>query len=364
MKTLTLISAGIGKPEPEELERRERADETPRATLFEKTLESDMLDERYFHSLSPVRRRVYGTLPVHVAQVIEAYRVYRRYDAIISWAEHLGLPLAGLLKVTGARIPHVCIFSWISKRKKAHLLKRVYSHIDRLILMSSVQRDFAINNLGIPASRITFLRWAVDQKFWRPMDVPSTTICSVGREMRDYATLIEAMRGLDIPCHIAAGGIVAGKNDAWKARANGTVPRHVTVGRKSFSDLRALYACSRFVVIPVLPTDTDNGTTSILEAMAMGKTVICSQVEGQKDVIVEGKTGLFVPPRDPRALRDAIHYLWTNPDVAEGMGRAARTYVEQHHTLDQWLRDVKRVVADVITEHKEGAAAGEFLRVT
>jgi glycosyltransferase involved in cell wall biosynthesis len=102
------------------------------------------------------------------------------------------------------------------------------------------------------------------------------------------------------------------------------------------TELRDLYARSRFVVVPLLPSDTDNGVTVILEAMAMGKPVICSRTRGQVDVIREGVTGLYVPIGDAAALRAAILALWNDPLRARQMGRDARAYVEQHHTLEKF----------------------------
>ena len=110
-------------------------------------------------------------------------------------------------------------------------------------------------------------------------------------------------------------------------RENSPLPANITTGEKSFAALRELYDRSRFVVIPLHETDTDNGTTSILEAMAMGKAVICSRVKGQTDVIREGVTGLFVPPGDARALREAITTLWCDPDRAREMGRKGREQI-------------------------------------
>jgi hypothetical protein len=115
-----------------------------------------------------------------------------------------------------------------------------------------------------------------------------------------------------------------------------------------FSDLRNLYNRSRFFVMPLLETETDNGTTSILEAMSMGKAVICSRVSGQRDVIQEGITGIFVPPGDPGALREAIYHLWSNPDIAAEMGARAREHIERFHAYDGWVADVQRVIIDAI----------------
>jgi peptidoglycan/xylan/chitin deacetylase (PgdA/CDA1 family) len=353
IKTLLLLSAGLGWPDRAGLEQREAADRFPRMVPLIESLNACILDERYLQSAPRWRSAAYKLTGIGIAQVLEAFAVRKKYDVIVSWGEHLGLPLAGLFRLTGSRTPHVSIFSWISKPKKAHLLKMVHPAIDRIILMSSAQAEFATGTLHIPSSKISLLRWPVDQKFWRPLGGPQDVICSVGREMRDYESLVEALRPLDIPCHIAAGGqLSVGKADTWmkSLENNASLPRNVTVGPMDFTDLRKLYDRSRFVVIPLRETDTDNGTTSILEAMAMGKAVICSRVNGQRDVIQEGTTGLFVPPGDVGALRDAIRFLWSHPDIAAEMGIRARQHIERFHALDGWITDVQQVILEMLAQ--------------
>jgi glycosyltransferase involved in cell wall biosynthesis len=353
-RVLTLAQAIAHRMTDQELEALEAANLSPRILLYERALNSDMLNERFIQNAPPGRKIFYDRIPIQIAQILEAYIVHRRYDAVVSWAENLGLPFAALLKATGRRIPHVGIFSWISKPKKARLLKRVHSHFDKILLMSSVQRDFAVDVLGIPPSKIEFDRWPVDLTFWNGSDgIEPTMICSVGREMRDFGTMVKSLRGLEIPCHIAAS-VALGKKDAWQTDIEraGPLPPGVTIGKKSYVELRDLYTRSRFLVMPLLPTDTDNGTTSILEAMAMGKPVICSRVKGQADVIQEGKTGFFVPAGDEVALREKIKVLWDNPGLVERMGKEARKYVEQYHSLDRFVAKVKATVDEAVARHR------------
>ena len=351
MKILTLVYGGLGQPSAAELERRAAADEWPRVTLYQKQLNSDMLDERDIVGISGLRGRIYKRLPIGTAQALEAFSRRHHYDALVSWGERFGLPLAGALKLTRSRTPHVALFSWISTPRKAAALRRVHSHIHRLVVWSSVQYEFAVNTLGIPASRVVELRWLVDQQFWRPMGRATDMICAVGREMRDYATLVEAVRDWNVPCHIAAK-VDWDKRDPWMTdlRDPSSLPPHITFGSKPLPELRALYARSRFVVLPLYPTDTDNGVTAMTEAMAMGKPVICTRVEGQRDLLQDGVNGLFVPPRDPRALRQAIEYLWDHPEVCERMGREGRKHIEQSHTLERFVDGVEQAVADAIAE--------------
>ncbi len=353
MKVITLVTSTNTRPERDILKKMEREDQHPRATLFADTLNSDLLDLRFLEFVTPkYRQNIYKLLPPALTQVIEAYLHRNNYDAIVSWAEQLGLPLAFLLKITRQRVPHIAIWSWISKPKKALLLKLTYTKFSKIILMSSMQYNFAVDRLGIPESKVKLLKWPIDQIFWRPILATTDMICSAGREMRDYATLLQAMEGLGIKCHIAVGA-VPGKKDAWQQDLKNlpTSQESITVGRKTYNELRNLYAQCKFIVVPLYPTDTDNGTTTILEAMAMGKAVISSRVDGQRDVIQEGKTGLFVPPQDPRSLREAIQYLWNNPKVAEDMGNAGRKHIEQFHTLDNWVNEVKIIVEEAISNH-------------
>jgi glycosyltransferase involved in cell wall biosynthesis len=351
VKILTVAYGGRGNPPVAEIERLEAADLWPRESLYQRMLNSDMLDDRSIEEIGGLRGRLYRQLPAGMGQALEAFSRRNNYDAVVSWGEHFGIPMAALLKSRRAHTPHVALFSWISTPKKAALLRHVHSHIHRIVVWSSAQYEFAVNRLGIPRSRLVELRWLVDQKFWRPTNGSTDMICAVGREMRDYSTLIEAVADWDVPCHIAAKADV-GKWDQWMTdlRDPRALPRHITVGSKAYAELRALYARSRFVVIPLHPTDTDNGVTVMTEAMAMGKAVICSRVSGQRDVLIDGVNGIFVPPRDPRALREAIEYLWTHPEVCDRMGREGRRQIEQFHTLDQFVAGVKAAVQSAIEE--------------
>lgn len=343
------MSVQLDRPDPADLERLETTDQFPRVSLFQRTLGSETLDERFLQKVPRIRRTIYKFLPVALAQVIEAYIIRTRYDIVISWAERLGFPLALLLHLPGKRIPHITLSGWISKPKKAWFLKLVHHRIDRIIIWSSVQRDYTLNVLKIPQSKVTCVRKGQDLRFWRPMDTKPDMICAVGTEMRDYLTLIAAMQGLDIRCHIAAGIERGQLPETVKIISSiHTLPPNVTLGRKPYTELRDLYARSRFVVVPLLPTDTDNGLTCILESMAMGKPVICSRTRGQVDILEEGKTGIFVPPGDVQALREAILYLWHHPEIAGSMGREARKLAEEKYSIEQFVESVRGVAEEVV----------------
>jgi glycosyltransferase involved in cell wall biosynthesis len=114
------------------------------------------------------------------------------------------------------------------------------------------------------------------------------------------------------------------------------IPPNVEVRAFNQYDLRQLYADCAFVVVPLQETDFQAGITTILEAMAMERAVVCSRTSGQTDTIVDGETGRYVPPGDPVALRQAIERLLADPDEAHRLGAAGRRWAVEHADIGRY----------------------------
>ncbi len=83
-----------------------------------------------------------------------------------------------------------------------------------------------------------------------------------------------------------------------------------------------------------MPNDFQAGVTVILEAMAMGKPVVVTATAGQRDVIVNGITGVLVPPSDPRTLHDVVSFLLDTPRERRRLGANAREAARTRFSLD------------------------------
>jgi glycosyltransferase involved in cell wall biosynthesis len=84
------------------------------------------------------------------------------------------------------------------------------------------------------------------------------------------------------------------------------------------------------VEVVVLPSRREAFGMVIIEAGLAGKPVVASYVGGITETVLDGETGLLVPPEDADALANALITLLSQPERAAKMGCRAREHVIQH----------------------------------
>ena len=300
--------------------------------------------------LSPVTALVRRLAGPDLAMAYHLFRQRRTLDVVVTDGEQIGLPLAALLRVGRRRGPrHVMIGHRLTHRGKVSLIRRLglARRIDEVLVYSTSQRLAAEELFGHAETRVRLIDFMVDSEFFTPAptgaaaDTDRPLLSSAGRELRDYPTLIESVRDLDVDLVIASAS-------PWSKRADNALvaelPPNVTVTSLSQAELRDLYARSTAVVVPLLPTDFQAGVTTILEAMAMGLPVICTRTIGQIDVVEEGVSGYYVPPGDVSAMSRAIEALVAEPEVAAAMGRRGREFVKAHADVRLYAETVAEFV--------------------
>jgi glycosyltransferase involved in cell wall biosynthesis len=117
-------------------------------------------------------------------------------------------------------------------------------------------------------------------------------------------------------------------------------------------DMRALYADSDLVV---LPSWREGLSRSLIEAAAMERPIITTDVPGCRDVVDHGRSGLLVAVHDARAIELAIRLLLENPDLACRFGKQARLKVMaefQVSLVNQSTLDTYRRLLGIATERK------------
>jgi glycosyltransferase involved in cell wall biosynthesis len=300
-----------------------------------------------------------GPLPAAFSAALTAFRRRDHYDLIVTLNERTGVPLAILFALARVRRRHLMIAHWVSPLKKGLPLRLLRSSraIDRIVVFGTAQERVALGRLGWPRDRVTKVLHAADHHFWHPLGLERSGICAAGLEHRDYPTLLDAIRGLDVQLVIAAAS-------PWSADhglGRSAVPPNVTMRRCSHVELRELYDRSEFVVVPLQDVDFQAGSLVLYEAMAMGKAVIATRTRAHAfgDIVRDGETGILVAPGDAQELRSAISRLLRDPAEARRLGSNARRIVEAGLNHDEYIR---RMV-EIATELGRGAQSGSRRRL-
>jgi glycosyltransferase involved in cell wall biosynthesis len=118
-----------------------------------------------------------------------------------------------------------------------------------------------------------------------------------------------------------------------RARERGLADRVLVLGHRD--DVPEILAASDVVVDA--SWEGLGITGSIREALACARPVVATDLEGMPELVVDGRTGLLVPRRDPDALAAAILWTLENPVASAAMARAGRARVEARFSLEAKL---------------------------
>lgn len=100
----------------------------------------------------------------------------------------------------------------------------------------------------------------------------------------------------------------------------------------------------------VLPSRWEGMPNVVLEAMAAGKPVITTTVEGTRDLISNHVNGLLIPPESPQELAAKLTMLLTDPDQAANLGKAAQTHIQKEFTWENTVKKYDRLYRSLLSD--------------
>ena len=110
-------------------------------------------------------------------------------------------------------------------------------------------------------------------------------------------------------------------------------------------DIPLLLSMSDIFILPSV--DREGLGLAVIEAMAMRKPVIGSELGGIPEVIENGVNGLLFPPRDTGRLSNAIDLLASDNHMRERMGQMGRRIFEKKFTERQMINAIEAVYDDI-----------------
>jgi glycosyltransferase involved in cell wall biosynthesis len=100
----------------------------------------------------------------------------------------------------------------------------------------------------------------------------------------------------------------------------------------------------------VLPSLSEGMPNALMEAMALGRPVLATAVDGTVELVEDGRSGLLVPPADPRALAEGIRRLLDRPERARSMAGAAGERIRSHFTFAAMIDGLEEYFRELLEE--------------
>jgi glycosyltransferase involved in cell wall biosynthesis len=241
-------------------------------------------------------------------------RAARRLEADLLHAHWL--PSGWVASRTG--VPYV-VQVWgtdVELAQRAPRLARTVLRGARLVIAASSALAESARELG--ADRVEVIPSGVELPSDVGEEASPPEVLYAGRlsPEKGVEELVEATRGLNL---VVAGD---GPLRSRVPQARGFVPH---------DELQRLYARAAVVACP---SRREGFGVACLEAMAHGRPVVATGVGGLRDLVVDGETGLVVPPRDPAALRAALEALLADPVLRHRLGSAGRRRAQERFSWD------------------------------
>jgi glycosyltransferase involved in cell wall biosynthesis len=217
-----------------------------------------------------------------------------------------------------------------------------------------------LGRMGIARDRAAIVPCGVNTEQFHPEVRPDSRsrrhrVVSVGRLVprKGFDLLIQALPGLPDTELLIAGGPAAGQlgKDAEARRLReaaekyGVCDRVRLLGQVPRDRMPALIRSAD--VVACTPWYEPFGIVP-LEAMACGVPVVATAVGGMLDTVVDGMTGMHVPPRDPRSLQSALRLLLNDRFRREAFGAAGRDRAVARYSWDRVATETSWVYETVM----------------
>jgi glycosyltransferase involved in cell wall biosynthesis len=274
------------------------------------------------------------------------------------------VPAANIFR--GRRVVETCHgreFWREGKRVKGNywLDRQASRFVDRIIAVSNAAAHYLHDEKGIPDDKIVVIHNGRDLRTLRPSTPGEIATARAALGLRDermilllgrlarekgHASFLEALRllGSQNPPIVAMFAGIGPLEDDLKAACNA---KHLS-GRVHFlgyrTDLQRLLAAADLIVLPSI---SEGLPLVAVETLAAARPIVATATGGTPEVVIDGQTGLLVPPNDPSALAQAIRRVLGDQGLASRLGTNGRLFVEQHFDVRMQIERTMALYRDL-----------------
>jgi glycosyltransferase involved in cell wall biosynthesis len=276
-------------------------------------------------------------------------RMMREFEPDIVHTFLIHANIAGRIAARLAGVPATISSVRVAERqRRRHLVMDRWTNnlVAVEVCNSEAVKRFMVEEARVPEEKLVVIPNGIEASDYEVTSLPegAPVVAFVGR--------LHVQKGVDVL--IRAAGRVVERVPGATFRIAGDGPERKGLedmaGREgvgermeflgAVDDVREVLAGSRVLV---LPSRWEGMPNAALEAMACGRPVVASDVDGCAEVVVDGESGRLVPPEDEEALADAIVEVIGDRQAAERMGRAGRERVERDFTVARMVSAYKEL---------------------
>jgi glycosyltransferase involved in cell wall biosynthesis len=221
-------------------------------------------------------------------------------------------------------------FSWAKNQSK---VVAIYNGLDLKTFdekkdVAKIKKELTINNEDIVIGTVAKLQpkkgihILLDAAVPVLKKFPSTKFLIVGDDADPVGAYLKGLKSLAQQLNITEHIIFSGYRD--------DIPQIIEV-----------------IDIFTFPSFSESFGRSLLEAMAASKPIIASNVGGIPEIVVDGETGLLVPPSNSTELTAAISYLLEDDNLRKKMGRKGRKRVEELFTIEKNVKAIETLYIEL-----------------
>lgn len=219
-----------------------------------------------------------------------------------------------------------------------HQATKIYeNNVGQFITPSKFLREKLIDWGKDPKQIITLANF-FDYERFTPSTKQGEYVLFAGRLIREKGIMVLAKAAAKLP-HIKFKIVGDGeqRTELELFIKQNNLQNIELLGFKSREDVLQFIAGARFIVLPSIWYE--NYSIALLEAAALGKAVIATNIGGNPEIVLDGKTGLLVPPGDADLLASKIDSLYNDRDLIRELGIHARKKLERdNNKIDHYQR--------------------------
>jgi glycosyltransferase involved in cell wall biosynthesis len=243
--------------------------------------------------------------------------------------------------------------------RRSALSRWKYRQVDCFICASDAIRRIVVSD-GIPRKRTVTVHEGIDlgrvaaappaelhKELWLPHHAPLVGNVAALVPHKGQRHLVDAVTHV-LPEYPDTRFIIAGEGEL-RGSLEQQIHHHHLEKHVILAGFRAdILSEHKAFDIFVMSSVTEGLGTSLLDAMACGKPVVATNVGGIPEVVVDGETGLLVPPRDPTAMATALVRLLADRGLREQMGAAGLTRVRARFRAETMVQNTLKVYQQVV----------------